>query len=133
RSSRRPRGGTPLTSRHEPSHADIERGYELRDVSVGTLAAFGGLLTLILVTVLGASHDLAFDLAKWAGHSPSAKVSPAFHPPVPMLEVHPERDLTTFRQREDTQLHSYGWIDRAAGTVHIPIERAIDQMAADGK
>jgi|SwirhisoilCB2_FD_contig_71_5595330_length_594_multi_2_in_0_out_0_1 hypothetical protein len=122
-----------MTSRDEPSAADIERGYEQRDVSVSALAAFGGLLTLILVTVLGASHDLAFDLAKWAGLSPSANVRSAFHPPVPTLEVDPERDLTTFRQREDAQLRSYGWVDRAAGTVHIPIERAMDLMAADGK
>ena len=122
-----------MSSRNEPSHADIERGYEIRDVSVGALAAFGGLLTLILVTVLGASHDLALDLAKWAGHSPTATVSSAFRPPVPMLEVDPEQDLRTFRQREDTQLHGYGWVDHAAGTVHIPIERAMDLMAADGK
>ncbi|HEX7794586.1 MAG TPA: hypothetical protein VF456_09560 [Vicinamibacterales bacterium] len=122
-----------MTSRNEPSHTDIERGYEPRDVSVSALAAFGVLLTLILATVLGASHDLAFDLAKWAGHSSSAKVTSVFHPPTPMLEVDPERDLTTFRQREDTQLGSYGWVDRAAGTVHIPIERAMDQMVADGK
>lgn len=122
-----------MTARNEPSDADVERGYEQRDVSVPALAAFGGLLTLILVTVLGASHDLAFGLAKWAGHSPSANVSSAFHPPVPVLEVDPERDLTTFRHREDAQLRSYGWVDRAAGTVHIPIERAMDLMAADGK
>ena len=122
-----------MTSRNEPTHADIEHGYEQRDVSVGALVAFGGLLTLILATVLGASHDLAFDLAKWAGPTPSPNVSPVFHPPVPTLEINPERDLTTFRQREDAQLSSYGWVDRAAGTVHIPIERAMDQMVADGK
>jgi hypothetical protein len=122
-----------MTSRNNPSHPDIERGYEVRDVSVGALAAFGVLLTLILATVLGASHDLAFDLAKWAGHSPSAHATSVFHPPAPILEVDPERNLTTFRQREDTQLRSYGWVDRAAGTVHIPIERAMDQMVADGK
>jgi hypothetical protein len=60
-------------------------------------------------------------------------VSPAFHPPGPILEIDSERDLAAFRQREDAQLHSYGWIDRSAGTVHIPIERAMDLMAEDGK
>jgi hypothetical protein len=122
-----------LKSRREHRNADLERRYEVRDVSVGALAAIGGLLTLILATVLGASHDLAFDLAKWAGHSPSSNVSSTFAPPVPTLEVDPQRDLTTFRQREETRLHSYGWVDRTAGTVHIPIERAMDEMAADGK
>jgi hypothetical protein len=122
-----------MTSRRETTGDDLNRHYEVQDVSVVALAALGGLLTLILVTVLGASHDLAFDLAKWAGRSPSPSVSPAFHPRGPMLEIDPERDLTTLRQREDAQLHSYGWVDRSAGTVHIPIERAMDLLAEDGK
>ena len=122
-----------MTSRREPTGADLKRNYEVQDVSVVALAAIGGLLTLIFVTVLGASHDLAFNLAKWAGRSPSPGMSPAFHPPGPMLEVDPERDLATLRRREDAQLHSYGWIDRSTGTVHIPIERAMDLLAEDGK
>jgi hypothetical protein len=30
------------------------------------------------------------------------------------------------RERAETWLQSYGWVDRRAGLVHIPIERAID-------
>lgn len=122
-----------MTSRAERTDVDEPRHYEVRDASVGALVALGGLLALILVTVLGASHDLAFDLAKWAGRSPTPSVAPALHPPGPMLEIDPERNLATFRQREDAQLHSYGWIDRQAGIVHIPIERAMDLLAEDGK
>lgn len=122
-----------MTPRGEPTDVDIKRNYEVRDVSVGALAALGGLLTLVLVTVLGASHDLALDLAKWAGHPASPALSPAFQPPTPLLEIEPAQDLANFRQREDAQLNSYGWVDRSAGTVHIPIERAMDLMAEQGK
>jgi hypothetical protein len=37
-------------------------------------------------------------------------------------------DLKDLRAREDEQLHSYRYIDRAAGTVRIPIERAMELL-----
>jgi len=36
--------------------------------------------------------------------------------------------LTVLRAREDAQLHSYQYIDRAKGTVRLPIERAMDLL-----
>jgi hypothetical protein len=38
------------------------------------------------------------------------------------------------RQREDAEdwLHSYGWVDRQRGVVHIPIDRAIDLIIERG-
>lgn len=37
-------------------------------------------------------------------------------------------DLKNLRAREDSQLHSYQYVDRASGTVRIPIERAMELM-----
>ena len=37
-------------------------------------------------------------------------------------------DLRNLRAREDGQLHSYQYIDRAAGSVRIPIERAMEMI-----
>jgi hypothetical protein len=34
------------------------------------------------------------------------------------------------RAKERRRLDSYGWVDRDAGIAHIPIDRAIDQIAA---
>lgn len=54
------------------------------------------------------------------------------HPPAPMLQLNPPADLAKFRAREDDQLDSYGWVDRAKGIVHIPIEQAMKDVAARG-
>ena len=46
--------------------------------------------------------------------------------PAPVLQVDPNRDLAETRRDEEKQLTSYGWVDRSHGTVHIPIDRALD-------
>jgi hypothetical protein len=40
--------------------------------------------------------------------------------------VHPSDRLTALRAAAEQRLHSYGWVDRQAGVVHIPIERAME-------
>ena len=54
----------------------------------------------------------------------AAKEEPRL-PPVPRLQQHPPQELATFRGEERTRLESYGWENKAAGTVHIPIEEAM--------
>jgi hypothetical protein len=46
-------------------------------------------------------------------------------PAEPRLQRFPATDLYDFRLRERAELDSYGYIDRNAGTVHIPIEEAM--------
>lgn len=46
-------------------------------------------------------------------------------PPAPVLQADPARDMTDFRARDEATLESYGWVDKTAGTVHIPIDEAI--------
>jgi hypothetical protein len=41
------------------------------------------------------------------------------------LQSKPFDDLRTLREQETDVLGSYGWVDPAAGTVHIPIESAM--------
>ena len=50
----------------------------------------------------------------------------------PRLQVSPPADLETFREREESELHSYGWINRTAGVVRIPIERAMELVVVKG-
>jgi hypothetical protein len=40
--------------------------------------------------------------------------------------VKPEIDLKKLQAEEKGRLSSYGWVDRTTGTVHIPIERAME-------
>jgi hypothetical protein len=50
----------------------------------------------------------------------------------PPLLARPEAELARVRDEEAKQLEGYGWVDAAAGVAHIPIERAIDIVAARG-
>ncbi len=51
---------------------------------------------------------------------------------IPRLQVSPEEDLAKCRTREDAELNTYGWVNRTAGVVRIPIERAMDLLAQRG-
>src|SRR5436305_14248083 len=44
-------------------------------------------------------------------------------PPEPRLQTQPREALRELRAREDEILSSYGWIDKNAGVVRIPIDR----------
>jgi len=50
----------------------------------------------------------------------------------PRLAVHPRNDLGRFKNAENNTLHDYAWVDRAHGTVRIPIEHAMDMLAKQG-
>ena len=53
-------------------------------------------------------------------------------PAEPRLQQFPRNELYEFRMKEEQQLHSYGWVDKNAGTVHIPIEDAMRLMLERG-
>ncbi|MEM7050637.1 MAG: hypothetical protein AAF604_13310 [Acidobacteriota bacterium] len=53
-------------------------------------------------------------------------------PPGPNLELVEGHEIDVLRVYEEEVLDSYGWVDEAAGTVRIPIDRALE-MAAQGQ
>jgi hypothetical protein len=52
--------------------------------------------------------------------------------PNPLDQRTAEEDMSTLRSREEELLNNYGWVDREAGIVRIPIEQAIERLAEDG-
>jgi hypothetical protein len=52
--------------------------------------------------------------------------------PNPRLEVDERTQLDDDRLREEKTLYSYGWVDEKAGTVHIPIDRAMELIVHRG-
>ncbi len=52
--------------------------------------------------------------------------------PNPKLEEDERGQLNDIRIREEQTLNSYGYVDKDAGTLHIPIERAMDLIAQRG-
>ena len=46
--------------------------------------------------------------------------------PAPRLQTQPFKDVYLLKQGQNERLDSYGWVDKADGIVHIPIDRAIE-------
>ena len=53
-------------------------------------------------------------------------------PPEPRLEPDPLALRRELHAQEDALLKSYGWVDRTAGSVHIPIDRAMEIVLERG-
>ena len=94
-------------------------GYEHRDTRVRLLAwLLAGLLAATLVVLL-----LAWVRSPLSGRR---------HPPEPRLQNTPFDELRRMRAEEDAALTSYGWVDRQAGIVRIPIEQALEIASRGG-
>jgi hypothetical protein len=121
-------------TRDQEAASGIERAdlFEAQDVSPNGVIAF-------LVSLLGSLVLILFVVwGLWAGftrvlirtEAPWPWVSQA--PPEPRIQADPRLDLWRLRAREDAVLSSYGWLDQQAGTVRIPISRALDLLAERG-
>lgn len=53
-------------------------------------------------------------------------------PPPPNLLMNEPANLTQFREREVNELTTYGWLDKNAGTVRLPIDRAKELILERG-
>ena len=52
--------------------------------------------------------------------------------PAPQLETNERTELNDVRLREENVLSTYDYVDKNAGTVRIPIDRAMDLLAQRG-
>lgn len=53
-------------------------------------------------------------------------------PPAPNLLLDEPTNLAKFRAHEKSELETYGWLDKNAGTVRLPIDRAKDLIIERG-
>jgi hypothetical protein len=53
-------------------------------------------------------------------------------PPEPRLEVVLDQVLREVRADDEAMLYSYAWVDQQAGTVRIPIDRAMTLLTERG-
>jgi hypothetical protein len=121
-------------SGHE-DNSDVQ--FEHSDVDASALLKYGFWLVVTTAVVVVILWRLYFVfVAQEAARQPPPpvmKVDPeAMSVPLPNLQSLPNLDLTAFRAREESVLHSYGWIDKDAGVVRIPIEEAMRILAERG-
>jgi hypothetical protein len=111
------------------------KGYEARDVSVSGVALFGlGLaIGVCLIYLVSAGLYHFFEASHPSLGSPSRiELQPRMIAPSPRLQSNPTIDLERFRATEEVKLNGYGWIDKGAGIVRIPIKRAMDLIVQGG-
>ncbi|HKN48231.1 MAG TPA: hypothetical protein VJ144_09690 [Candidatus Polarisedimenticolia bacterium] len=107
------------------------------DLDLRAIVTFGVCLALVLGVVLTIVWLLLGlfrieSLARDPRPSPLREENGPRLPPEPRLQPSPTADMETLRSEEDAILGSYGWVDRPAGIGRIPVERAIDILAATG-
>jgi hypothetical protein len=93
------------------------------------LLCSGLVIHLVLAALLGKFNREPTSVDAWR---PSQTKTKAGASSFPQLQVSPRLDLSEFRAREDEQLTNYGWVNRSAGVVRVPIERAMELVLQRG-
>lgn len=102
-------------------------GYETRDASISGLLKFAASLALVIIVVsFGMKWLFNYD-AKTQNLGPT--VTPFENartiPPLPRLQVAPQKEIHDYWESEQGLVNSYGWVDRQRGVVRIPVDRAM--------
>jgi hypothetical protein len=131
-------------TKHENGHGSFER----QDLQVSGILYF--LLGLVVVTAIclvglrgvyafldhrekalqPAVNPLVTNVPADTRHIAPGYAQGAF--PNPKLEEDERGQLNGIRLEEEETLYSYGWVDEKAGTVRIPIDRAMDLLVQRG-
>ena len=104
--------------------------HEESDVNIRAIFQFAAGLTVIAIVVHLAIWGLFkyFDIRETRETRPVAALAVGHEqrqPPEPRLQETPRADLQQLRSRQEQRLNGYEWVDKAAGTVRIPISEAM--------
>ena len=106
---------------------DSEVDFERSDADPGLLAAIAaGIFVFVTAVPLLITVIYPQTLVRHTAEAPRISHS------APRLAVPPRVDLARFKHAEDSEVESYGWIDRGQGVVRIPVVRAMDILARRG-
>jgi hypothetical protein len=116
-------------------HLPSSSGHETRDADVRPIVLTGVVLAVTIVIVglivYGAFQYLARRPATSAISNPMSAGDPQI-PPEPRIEEHPAIAVQELHAQEDKILSTYGWTDKKAGVVRIPIDRAMELQLMRG-
>jgi hypothetical protein len=105
----------------------ISSGVNIRKV-LGTGAVVLGTVALIVAGVFAVRGFFPIQPA----HAPQLPTTPAAIEPLAHLQSDPVAERQAFEAEKRAFLSSYDWVDRDAGIVRIPIDRAIERLAQRG-
>ncbi len=109
--------------------------HERKDADVISLL----LIALLLFLCLGLCLLIAWGAVRIFGRERQAEAPPevrlteqvASFPP-PQLIVNPGQEEKSTQLKEETELKTYGWVDRRAGVARLPIARAMELLLQRG-
>jgi len=118
---------------HLPHHGDAPHGdenpevhHETSDVNIRAILGFGVVsIGLNFIVWLLFQYFASREAQRVPPEYPLAVSQGERMPPEPRLQTAPREDLRELRASEDELLSSYGWVDRNAGIVRIPINEAM--------
>jgi hypothetical protein len=122
-----PHGGAHA---EHPGVGNPDVHHEESDVNIRAIFAFGIGLTVATIFI----SFIVWVLFQYFEARESRKVTPRFPlaaqqenrlPPEPRLQTNPRADLADLRVQEEKVLETYGWVDKNASVVRIPIEQAM--------
>jgi len=134
-----------------PGHGDYER----RDIGVAAVLYFLAGLAIAMLLVYFVANGIFWYLEKrfeaqqkpvspLVTNAPSdtRRIPAQFNEdyaqylkqdfPAPQLEINERTELNDERLREENTLNTYDYVDKNAGIVRIPIDRAMDLLAEKG-
>jgi hypothetical protein len=137
-----------MSNNIHPANSNGNGGYERSDIGVAGVLYFllgllvAGLFVFFLVDGIYSYLDKRSE-AEQAPVNPlvtnapeDTRLIPKDYPqtefPNPRLETDERGQLNSIRLKEEETLASYGYIDKNAGTIRIPIDRAMDLIAQRG-
>lgn len=109
-------------------------GYETRDADTRAVLLFLAVLFVVLNLTLFGTWRLFrhFLVADVPAPSASSFADERQIPPAPELQVNGRTDLQRMYDKQQKELETYGWEDRQAGIVRIPIDRAMELLLQKG-
>jgi hypothetical protein len=104
-------------------------GHEHTDANVWIIVKFG---IWLLISAILIHIGLGFLFGLWVKQSeepvaqfPLATGQEHRLPAAPRLQQFPENEFYDFRRREEAVLKEYGWVNKEAGVVRMPIDEAM--------
>jgi hypothetical protein len=110
-------------------------GHETSDASPGSVAGFELALLVLAAFAMALMAGLFYYLTEResvADTSRSPLAAERTAPPAPNLQISPTADLKQLRAEEEDRIRTYGWVDKEQQIVRIPLEKAMEIVAARG-
>jgi hypothetical protein len=128
-----PRNATAL-SHHDPnapSSESLRDGHERSDAKPMPVAIMAAVLVVVIFATMGALGWMYMRLYSPAPAIPVKQTQEEFGN-APHSRTSIEDDWKAINAQSHQHLDGYGWVDQEHGVVRIPIQRAMDLVAAQG-